>query len=248
MIDQKRPSTGRDNPIIVALDVPSWQQARDLVAELSPVVGFFKIGMELFTAVGPKAVEAVQAAGGRVFLDLKYHDIPNTVKGAVAAAASLGVDMMTVHASGGAAMLQAATAGALQVSKPPVLLGVTVLTSIDAETLQSELHIRAGLAEQVVHLGKMAIDSGLQGIVASPLEIANLREALGEETIIVTPGIRPPWEKRDDQRRVATPREALALGADYLVIGRPITAATDPKAAATKILAELRADGPGGEK
>lgn len=233
--------TGDYNPIIVALDVPSWEEARDLVLELSPVVDFFKVGMELFTAVGPETVSAVKAEGCKVFLDLKYHDIPNTVKGAVGAATALGVDMMTIHASGGKAMLEAAAAGAGGGTTSPVLLGVTVLTSIDTGILQSELKVQGEVADQVVHLGRLSLDSGLQGVVASPLEIANLRRVLGDEAVIVTPGIRPPWDERGDQRRVATPKEALAQGADYLVIGRPITAAKDPKAAAARIVAELKA-------
>ncbi|NMB25814.1 MAG: orotidine-5'-phosphate decarboxylase [Firmicutes bacterium] len=231
---------GDYNPIIVALDVPSWQQAQDLVVELSPVVDFFKIGMELFTAVGPKAIRAIKAEGCKVFLDLKYHDIPNTVKGAVGAATALGVDMMTIHASGGRTMLQAAVAGANESTKAPILLGVTVLTSIDTHVLQSELQVQAEVTDQVVHLGKLSIGSGLQGVVASPLEITNLRMALGDEAVIVTPGIRPPWDERGDQRRVATPQEAIVQGADYLVIGRPITAAKDPRAAAARIAAELK--------
>ncbi|NMB11241.1 MAG: orotidine-5'-phosphate decarboxylase [Firmicutes bacterium] len=233
----------KENAIIVALDVPDWQTAQHLVSELYPVVDFFKIGMELFTAEGPKVVEAVKAMGARVFLDLKYHDIPNTVKGAVAAAARLGVDMMTVHTAGGATMLRTAAEAVAALPQPPILLGVTVLTSIDEEMLSQELKVSARLAEQVIHLAKMAVSSGLQGIVASPLEIGSLRQALGNEAILVTPGIRPAWEKRDDQKRVATPTEALTLGADYLVIGRPITAARDPEAAAISIQQEIAGRG-----
>ena len=225
--------------MIVALDVPDWQAAQNLVDELYPVVDFFKIGMELFTAEGPRTIEGIKAVGGKVFLDLKYHDIPNTVKGAVAAAARLGVDMLTIHASGGTAMLEAAANAAALVPNPPILLGVTLLTSIDGETLENELQIREELGEYVIHLGEIAIESGLQGIVASPREVKGLRQALGREPVIVTPGIRPSWETMGVQKRVASPEEALSLGASYLVIGRPITAASDPRAAAKRILHSL---------
>ncbi|NMB45097.1 MAG: orotidine-5'-phosphate decarboxylase [Firmicutes bacterium] len=227
---------GNRSPIIVALDVPDLRTAQKLVDELHPLVGFFKIGLELFTAEGLNAIETVKAAGGRVFLDLKYHDIPNTVKRAVMAACSLGVDMLTIHASGGANMLMAAAEAASLAPHPPILLGVTVLTSIDAEALYSELKVRVKLEEHVVHLGKMAMKSGLQGIVASPLETDRLRHALGNEAIIICPGVRPAWAQRDDQKRVATPEKALSLGADYVVIGRPITKAHDPRGVTTKIL------------
>ena len=225
--------------MIVALDVPDWQAAQNLVDELYPVVDFFKIGMELFTAEGPRTIEGIKAVGGKVFLDLKYHDIPNTVKGAVAAAARLGVDMLTIHASGGTAMLEAAANAAALVPNPPILLGVTLLTSIDGETLENELRIREKLREYVIHLGEIAVESGLQGIVASPREVKGLRQALGREPVIVTPGIRPSWETMGVQKRVASPEEALRLGASYLVIGRPITAASDPRAAAKRILHSL---------
>lgn len=244
----KRTLKGKENPIIVALDVPTWPEAESLVAQLSPVVDFFKIGMELFTAAGPAAVEAVKAAGSRVFLDLKYHDIPNTVRGAVAAAARLRVDMLTVHTSGGALMMRAAAEAAGSAPHQPILLGVTVLTSIDAQILHRELRIEEELNDQVAHLGEMAVANGINGLVASPLEIAHLRQVLGDEVIIVTPGIRPAWEKPKDQRRVATPQEAIALGADYLVVGRPITAAPDPREAAMRILAELGETNGGGRK
>ncbi len=239
MENQRQPKMPEENPIIVALDVPDWPAARELVDELYPVVSFFKIGMELFTAEGPRTIEAIKAIGGKVFLDLKYHDIPNTLKGAIAAAARLGVDMLTIHISGGTAMLEAAAHAAALAPNPLILLGVTVLTSIDGDTLQNELRIKEGLEDYVVYLGKMAIESGLQGIVASPREVKGLRQALGKEALIVTPGIRPSWGTRGDQRRVASPQEALALGASYLVIGRPITAASDPLGAAERILEEL---------
>ena len=240
-----RPFRGKDNPIIVALDVSDWRAAQDLVDQLSSMVGFFKIGMELFTAEGPRVIQTVKETGGRVFLDLKYHDIPNTVKGAVAAAAGLGVDMLTVHASGGRAMLEPAVQSVASFPDPPILLGVTVLTSIDEETLISQLRVSSRVEEQVVHLGRMAIGSGLQGVVASPLEISSLRHALGKEAVIVTPGIRPAWYRQGDQKRVTTPQEAVSLGADYLVIGRPITAASNPREAASRILQDLQGDNEG---
>lgn len=239
MENLRQPKMPEENRIIAALDVPDWPAARKLVDELFPVVSFFKIGMELFTAEGPRTIEAIKALGGKVFLDLKYHDIPNTVKGAVAAAARLGVDMLTIHISGGTAMLEAAAEAAALACNPPILLGVTVLTSIDGETMHNELRIRDEVEDYVIHLGNMAIESGLQGIVASPREVKGLRQALGKDAVIVTPGIRPSWETRGDQRRVASPGEALALGASYLVIGRPITAASDPLGAANRILEEL---------
>lgn len=233
------------NPIIVALDVPDAPTAKALVDRLAPVVGAFKIGSELFTAAGPEIVRAVRAAGANVFLDLKFHDIPNTVARAVAAATRLDVQMLTVHASGGTEMLraaeQAAQKTALQMGRdaPPLVLGVTVLTSHDASTL-TEIGMDNHVGRQVERLAQLAVHAGLPGLVCSPLEIALLRQTLPAKVQLVTPGIRTGAEAADDQRRTLSPREALDAGADWLVIGRPICAAPDPRAAAEAILQSLR--------
>lgn len=204
-----------------------------------------KIGTQLFTAAGPAAVELARKRGWRVFLDLKFHDIPNTVAGAVREATRLGVFMLNVHASGGVVMMRDAAEAASKaaaefgVSKP-ICLGVTVLTSLDRRALDVELGVPATVEAHVLHLARLAREAGLDGCVASPREIAPLRLALGPRWVIVTPGIRPA-DRADDQVRTATPRAALAAGADYLVIGRPITAAADPAAAAGAIVKDLQA-------
>lgn len=228
------------SPLIVALDVNDLERARSLVQSLHPYVSYFKIGLELFTVAGPRAIEVVRKAGGRVFLDLKYHDIPHTVQKAVTAAARLGVDMLTVHTWGGRTMLEAAVAAAAQFPHPPVLLGVTVLTSLDAAAVQEELHVQVPLVQQVTHLAHLARDCGLQGIVASPLEVETLRKVLGNEFLIITPGVRPTRAASQDQRRVASPRQAIASGSDYLVMGRTITQASDPEAVVRQVLAEIQ--------
>ncbi|HMQ32333.1 MAG TPA: orotidine-5'-phosphate decarboxylase [Chloroflexaceae bacterium] len=228
--------------VLVALDTPGLDAALDLARTLRPHVGGFKVGLELCTAAGaPRVVEAVVAAGGAVFLDLKLHDIPNTVAGAVRAVCALGpaVRMLTLHCQGGAAMLLAAAEAAAAAPHRPLLLGVTVLTSVDAAALRDELGVAAGLEEQVAHLARLAQSCGLDGIVASPLEVGAIRRACGPGPLVVTPGVRPGWAVAGDQRRVLTPDEALAAGADYLVVGRPITAAPDPAAAAARLVAEL---------
>lgn len=228
--------------LLVALDVENLPQATALLDRLQSVVTGVKIGSQLFTAAGPAAVEAARKRDFRVFLDLKYHDIPNTVAGAVRAATGLGVFMLNVHAAGGSAVMQAtataaaAAASALGVPRP-VCLGVTVLTSLDRRTLV-EVGVAASVEAQVLRLAELARDAGLDGCVASPHEVRFLRLALGPRWVIVTPGIRPA-ERDDDQMRTATPAAALAAGADYLVVGRPITAAADPGAAAETILAGL---------
>lgn len=228
--------------VLAALDVQTLDEALALVGPLRPHVGGFKVGLELCTAVGaPRVVEAVAAAGGAVFLDLKLHDIPNTVAGAVRAACGLGpaVRMLTLHACGGAAMMRAAAEAAAGCAARPLLLGVTVLTSMEAATLRAELGVGAPMEEHVVHLARLAQASGLDGVVASPREAPAIRRACGPELLIVTPGVRPAWAAAGDQRRVLTPAEALRAGADYMVVGRPITAAPDPAAAAASIAAEL---------
>jgi orotidine-5'-phosphate decarboxylase len=221
--------------LIVALDFPTQAKALALVAALGDSVSFYKIGLELYTAAGPAVVQAVAARGAQVFLDLKLHDIPNTVAKAVAAAGQLGVKLLTLHLSGGRAMLEAAAK-----AKPPglSLLGVTVLTSATEQTLR-ETGVGAPLNEQVLRLGHLGKDAGVDGLITSPQEVTALRQQLGDELLLITPGVRPAWASADDQKRFTTPGEAITAGADYLVIGRPITAAADPRAAVEKILAEL---------
>lgn len=232
------------NPIIAALDVPTVDQALKLAQQIAPAVGAFKIGKELFTSAGPDIVRRVRDTGASVFLDLKFHDIPNTVAKAIAAAVRLDVQMLTIHASGGSEMMraaeQAAQQTALQLGRPaPLVLGVTVLTSQDSATL-AELGGETDVAKQVERLALLAAKSGLRGLVCSPLEIVALRRILPPEMQLVTPGIRTGAEKADDQKRTLTPREAIQSGASWLVIGRPITAAADPRAAAESILNSLR--------
>jgi orotidine-5'-phosphate decarboxylase len=230
--------------IIVALDVPDLAAGVKLVDQLFPYVGMFKVGLEFYTAAGPAAISMVKERGGKVFADLKLHDIPNTVAGAARALVRLGVDMLNVHAAGGRAMLQAAAAAvreeASALGRPaPLLIAVTVLTSLDGEALRHEVGIEREVEEQVVRWAGLAQESGLDGVVASPREIGAIRAACGPEFVIVTPGVRPAGADRGDQRRVMTPVQALQHGASCLVIGRPITAAPDPVAAARAIAAEM---------
>ncbi|MDA1192085.1 MAG: orotidine-5'-phosphate decarboxylase [Candidatus Poribacteria bacterium] len=230
------------NPVIVALDVPDLDAARRLLDRLDGQVDYFKIGKELFTATGPESVRLVHSYGKRVFLDLKYHDIPNTVAGAVRSAAGLGVWMLNVHASGGSAMLKAAADAAPGGS--PHVIGVTVLTSMDDGLWQEAFGGGArSVADQVPVLAKLSKACGLSGVVASPREIVTIREACGDEFLIVTPGVRPEWASMDDQRRAMTPAEAVKRGASYLVIGRPIAAADDPAKAAARVRDEIDALG-----
>jgi len=223
--------------LIVALDVPSAEQARRLVDRLSGAAGMLKVGSQLFTAAGPDFVRELVGRGEKVFLDLKYHDIPNTVANAVSSACRLGVSLLTVHALGGRQMLEAAV-GVL----PAVgtrLLAITVLTSHDEASLE-DVGLRGSLRESVERLARIAKQAGLDGVVASPHEVELIREACGRDMLIVTPGIRPGGAGRDDQARHATPAAALAAGADYIVVGRPISEARDPAAAADAILKELQ--------
>jgi orotidine-5'-phosphate decarboxylase len=231
------------NPIIAALDVPSAEAALSLAEKLASAVGAFKIGSQLFTAAGPDIVRKIRAKGNGVFLDLKFHDIPNTVAKAVAAAVRLDVQMLTVHASGGPEMLCAAEKAAQETARtlgktPPLVLGVTVLTSMDSNELNT-VGVTSNVGVQVERLARVAVEAGLRGLVCSPLEIADLRQVLPSEIQLVTPGIRTGLEASDDQRRTLTPREALDAGADWLVIGRPIYAAKDPLAAAEEILRSI---------
>jgi orotidine-5'-phosphate decarboxylase len=230
--------------LYVALDVDRLDDAESLLDRLAGVVGGCKIGSQLFTAAGPVAIERALKRGYRVFLDLKYHDIPNTVAGAVREATRLGVFMLNVHASGGAAMMRAAAESAAKAAKElalprPLVLGVTVLTSLDRRALDREVGVPGTVEAHVLRLAERAREAGLDGCVASPREISPLRLALGPRWVIVTPGIRPA-ERADDQMRTATPGAAVRAGADYLVVGRPITAAPDPGAAARAILEDIR--------
>ncbi len=231
------------NPIIAALDVPSAEQALKLAEQIAPAVGAFKIGKELFVAAGPDIVRRIRATGASVFLDLKFHDIPNTVAKAVASAVRLDVQMLTIHTSGGSEMMRAAEQSAQDTAKSlgrpaPLVLGVTVLTSSNSDTL-AEIGCAPNVGHQVERLAALAVKSGLRGLVCSPLEIADLRLILPAETQLVTPGIRTGAEKADDQKRTLTPREAMQAGASWLVIGRPIYAAENPRRAAEKILESL---------
>ena len=224
--------------LIVALDVDSADQAAVLVKKLAPLgITHFKVGLNLFTRAGPAAVEAVHRHGGKVFLDLKFHDIPNTVAGAVRAAARLGVWMTNVHIQGGGAMMRSAAAAAR--GENLLLIGVTVLTSM-AEKELIDLGMRKRLKNQVLYLAELARGAGLRGIVASARETKAVRRACGEDFLIVTPGIRPQGKEqsKEDQQRTASPLEAIQAGADYLVVGRPILEAPDPPAAARQILKE----------
>jgi len=231
--------------ILVALDVDTAEAAHALADRLRGAVGGFKIGSRLFTSHGPSVVESLVARGDRVFLDLKFHDIPNTVAGAVAAATRLGVWMVNVHASGGHAMMKAARDAAdAEASKAgrsrPLVIAVTMLTSLSEESM-GEIGVAGALAGQVGRLAMLAQSAGLDGVVASPLEIALIRSRCGPSFEIVTPGIRSASDAKGDQSRTMTAGDALAAGASYLVVGRPIIAAADPRAAAERIGAECRA-------
>jgi orotidine-5'-phosphate decarboxylase len=224
--------------LIVALDVPDAVAAAELVNRIERTCQWFKIGMELFTAAGPQVVEPLVARGHSVFLDLKFCDIPNTVAGAVRSAAALGVRMLTIHAMGGPAMLEAAQSALAGLKNPPQLLAVTMLTSLD-QAQSHAIGLERSPAAQVELLARMGLDAGMRGFVCSPQEVAALRDLTGPEGILVIPGIRPAGAQVGDQKRVATPAEALRQGASYLVVGRPITRASDPASAAQAILEEM---------
>ena len=222
--------------LIIAADLSSPDEILRLASDLEGVAGALKIGLQAFVANGPALVRDVVAAGHRVFLDLKLHDIPNTVRHAVAEAEKLGVAMMTVHASGGRAMLDAAR------SEKTLVLAVTILTSLEDEDLAG-LGMNGGVAASAVRLARLAGESSIRGVVASPLEIAPIRESCGPEMTIVTPGIRPAGAERGDQRRTMTPGEALRAGADYIVVGRPVTSASDRRGAALRLVDEMERAG-----
>lgn len=231
-----------ESRVIVALDVPALREATNLAARLAPYLAAVKIGSQLFTAEGPRAVRAMHDLGLRVFLDLKFHDIPNTVAGAIVSARALGVWMMNVHASGGAAMLKAAAqaVAASPLGERPLILAVTVLTSLSETDIKTTLGTTRTVPQQVEHLARETQAAGLDGVVASPHEIGLIRKACGPGFLIVTPGVRPADGAINDQHRVMTPGEAVAAGADFVVVGRPILAAADPVEAARRIAAECQ--------
>lgn len=231
------------NPIIVALDVPDMERACQLARQLAAAVGAVKIGSELFTSAGPEMVRRMRADGAPVFLDLKFHDIPNTVSRSVTAATQLDVQMMTIHTSGGLDMMRAAEEAAQETARSmgrpaPLVLGVTVLTSMDLHSLE-QIGLQPNVGKQVERLAELAVKAGLRGLVCSPLEVADLRQIVPEGFQLVTPGIRPAGPAGDDQKRTLTPRQAMDAGADWLVVGRPIYQAADPCAAAKGILESL---------
>jgi orotidine-5'-phosphate decarboxylase len=227
-----------DSPIIVALDYPAAEPALELARRLDPGACRLKVGKELFTRCGPKLVEQLQDAGYEIFLDLKYHDIPNTVAGAVRAAADLGVWMVNVHAGGGRRMMEASASALAGVARPPILLAVTVLTSLTDADLK-EMGYAESAEQRVRRLAALAAASGLDGVVCSAAEAVSLRAAQGSRFCLVTPGIRLSGDAAGDQRRVVTPSQALANGADYLVVGRSVTAAADPVAALARVQREI---------
>jgi len=232
------PASAPEDRLIIALDSPDASAAMCLAGQLAGTCRWVKVGLELYISAGQAVVDSLLGAGFKVFLDLKLHDIPNTVAGAVRSAAASGASMLTVHTLGGPAMLAAAQKAATEVPGGPLLLGVTILTSMDAAQL-SAVGIAGSPAQAVERLASMGQQAGLSGFVCSPEEVANLRKKLGPKVKLVTPGIRPAGAAAGDQSRIATPGDALKAGADFLVVGRPITQAADPLAAARAILAEM---------
>jgi len=231
------------NPIIAALDVPTLEQAHTLIDQIGSRVGAFKVGMELFTAAGPSIIRRIREKNASVFLDLKFHDIPNTVSKAVASAVRLDVQMLTIHTHGGTTMMKAAEAAAQEAAaemgrEAPLVLGVSVLTSMDESDL-AEIGINTPLPDQVERVVELGLSAGLRGFVCSPLEIERLRTLIPPTTKLVTPGIRMASDEKGDQKRTKSPREALQAGANHLVIGRPIYASPDPAQALNRILESL---------
>lgn len=228
------------NPVFCAIDTKDPARAAELVGKLQGHVGGIKLGLEFIMANGPQGCAPFIGKGMPVFIDVKLHDIPNTVAGGIGSLLTLGADFITIHTAGGAAMMQAAakTAATAQ-GKRPKILGITVLTSLDANDL-SQVGQEADPARQAERLALLAKESGLDGVVCSPAEVARLRPLVGKDFILMVPGIRPAWAATGDQKRVMTPREAMQAGASYLVIGRPITGADDPAAAADRVMAEIR--------
>ena len=233
--------------LIVALDVDTLEQATDLVRQLAGEVGMFKIGKQLFTHAGPQAVRLIQELGGEIFLDLKFHDIPNTVAKAAIEATRLGVKMFNVHASGSLEMMRLTVKEVQRVCRQeqrrrPIMLAVTVLTSLNQDDLK-RVGVTQKVAAQVERLALLTKQAGMDGVVASPHEVPDIREACGRRFVIVTPGIRPADSSRNDQQRVMTPAEAVRAGVDYIVVGRPIIEAKDPVAAARTIVADMEQAG-----
>lgn len=224
--------------LIVALDVPTAAAAHKIVAAVGDSARIYKVGMQLYTAEGPQIVRDLVASGRQVFLDLKYHDIPNSVASAVKEAAKLGVRMLSVHASGGGKMLRAAVEAARNTNPSTMVLGVTVLTSLDNRDLE-HAGVRGNVGDQVSRLAALALSNRCAGVIASAQEAAALRLELGDDFLIVTPGVRPAGAGQDDQARIVTPSEAIAAGASYIVVGRPITEAADPATEAREILAQM---------
>jgi orotidine-5'-phosphate decarboxylase len=236
-------STAKDR-LVLALDIDSDREALEIVAELRGDIGMFKVGHQLFTAYGPDIVRKITGMGGRVFLDLKYHDIPHTVAKASAEAVKLGVSIFNVHALGGFDMMKATAESTRETAEKhrvpmPIVLAVTVLTSMDEKSLHRDLKITRSIEREVSHLARLAQRAGLQGVVASPQEVKMLRRAVRGKFVILTPGVRPAWASKDDQKRIMTPAEAVAAGADYLVVGRPVLKAEDRKTAVKNILDEI---------
>jgi len=231
--------------LIVVLDVDNLNYAYRLVGQLADSVQMFKIGNQFFTSCGPAAIRMLLEKQKKIFLDLKFHDIPNTVARAAEATTASCVDMFNVHAAGGILMMRAANEAAkakaeqLGISKP-LVLGVTMLTSIDEKQFQTDFETTRKLINQVSYFAELVQNAGLDGVVSSPHEIEVIRKTCGEDFVIVTPGVRPNWAAKNDQRRVMTPAEAIARGADYIVVGRPIYASTNPKESVTKILQEIK--------
>jgi orotidine-5'-phosphate decarboxylase len=226
--------------LIVALDVDSFDDARRLIESLGPHAGWFKIGSVLFTREGPRVCELVRESGAKLFLDLKYHDIPNTVQGAVTNAMALGADMLTLHASGGPTMLRAARAAAVAAGRgDAILVAVTVLTHFSEAEFNAVAGANRSVAESVLALARGAKEAGMTGVVASAQELPAIKRALGRDFVVVTPGIRLPDAKQDDQTRVVTPEQAIRDGADYIVVGRPIIAASDPVSACREVIARM---------
>ncbi|RJQ50469.1 MAG: orotidine-5'-phosphate decarboxylase [Nitrospiraceae bacterium] len=232
------------NPIILALDVPGYDEAVEIVKKFSGHIEVFKVGSGLFTSSGPKIIKQIHLMGRKVFLDLKFHDIPNTVAASAAAAARLGVFMFNVHALGGSGMMRQAAEAIRKTSLDenidrPKLIGVTILTSIDQNALRDELGIGLRMGAEVRHLAGLAYNAGLDGVVASPEDAENIRSHFGKDFLIVTPGIRPSWAAADDQKRMLAPREALRRGADYIVLGRAVLSQPDPLKALERIKEEI---------
>jgi len=235
---------GSAEKIIVALDVSTFDAARELMDQLSGQPVAFKVGNQLFTSVGPDIIKEVKRRGRTLFLDLKFHDIPNTVARASESATELGVDIFNIHISGGLEMMrdaaQATKARASELGiKKPIVLGVTVLTSLNEAIFQGDFDSGRNLQDQIIYMAKLAQRSGLDGVVASPQEIKLIRKVCGDDFVIVTPGVRPEWASRDDQKRTMTPSEAISAGANYVVIGRPIRNSPEPAAALERVLQEL---------